>query len=146
MRIAVCLGTLLFMISGCKVDSNSIFNSLNSMIFKSFGFSIGNNASSLSIKELRLSGNIIESEVEVEGQVEEVSSNKTYFVISDQSARLLVVTTDLLPKVRDVVFQKGKGSKVKVIGKVEIGKKGLPFLKASAVTTSELLPQDGQKS
>ena len=146
MRIAVCLGILLFMLSGCKVDSNSIFNSLNSMIFMSFGFSIGNNASSLSIKELRLSGNIIESEVEVEGQVEEVSSNNTYFVISDQSARLLVVTTDLLPKVRGVVFKKGKGSTVKVIGKVEIGKKGLPFLKASAVTTSELLPQDGQKS
>ncbi len=146
MRNAFCLGILLLMNSGCKDDSNGIFNSLNSMIFKSFGFSLGNNALNLSIKELRLSGNITESEVEIEGQVEEVSSNNTYFVISDQTARLLVVTTDLLPKVRDVVFEKGKGSSVKVIGKVEIGKKGLPFLKASAVTTSEVIPEDGQKS
>ncbi len=146
MRNAFRLGILFLMISGCRDDSNGIFNSLNSMIFKSFGFSLGNNALNLSIKELRLSGNITESEVEIEGQVEEVSSNNTYFVISDQTARLLVVTTDLLPKVRDVVFEKGKGSSVKVIGKVEIGKKGLPFLKASAVTTSESLPEDGQKS
>ena len=146
MRNAFCLGILFLMISGCRDDSNGIFNSLNSMIFKSFGFSLGNNALNLSIKELRLSGNITESEVEIEGQVEEVSSNNTYFVISDQTARLLVVTTDLLPKVRDVIFEKGKGSSVKVIGKVEIGKKGLPFLKASAVTTSESLPEDGQKS
>ena len=146
MRNAFRLGILFLMISGCRDDSNGIFNSLNSMIFKSFGFSLGNNALNLSIKELRLSGNITESEVEIEGQVEEVSSNNTYFVISDQTARLLVVTTDLLPKVRDVIFEKGKGSSVKVIGKVEIGKKGLPFLKASAVTTSESLPEDGQKS
>ena len=146
MRNAFRLGILFLMISGCRDDSNGIFNSLNSMIFKSFGFSLGTNALNLSIKELRLSGNITESEVEIEGQVEEVSSNNTYFVISDQTARLLVVTTDLLPKVRDVVFEKGKGSSVKVIGKVEIGKKGLPFLKASAVTTSESLPEDGQKS
>ena len=146
MRHALCLGLLLLVVLGCKDDSNGIFSSLNSLVFKSFGFSIGNNASSLSIKELRLSGNIIESEVEIEGQVEEVSANNTYFVISDQTARLLVVTTDLLPKVRDVVFQSGKGSNVKVIGKVEIGKKGLPFLKASAITTSNALIEDGQKS
>lgn len=145
MRHALCFGLMLFVFSGCKDESNSIFSSLNSLIFKSFGFSVGNNASSLSIKELRLSGNIIESEVEIVGQVEEVSANNTYFVISDQTARLLVVTTELLPPVRDVVFQNGKGSNVKVIGKVEIGKKGLPFLKASAITSSEALTENGQK-
>jgi len=143
---ALCLGILFFWISGCKDDSNSIFHSVNSMIFKTFGISLDNNASSISIKELRLSGNIVESQVEIVGQVEEVSVNSTYFVISDQTARLLVVTTDLLPRVRDVVFKNGKGSSVKVIGKVEIGKKGLPFLKASAVTSSVPLAEDGQKS
>lgn len=146
MRNVLCLGLLFLVISGCKEESNGIFHSLNSILFKNFGISISNNASNLSIKELRLSGNIIESEVEIVGQVEEVSSNGTYFVISDQTARLLVVTTDLLPKVRDVVFQNSKGSFVRVIGKVEIGKKGLPFLKASAVTKSETLAADGQKS
>jgi hypothetical protein len=146
MRIVLCLGLSLFLFSGCKAESNSVFSSLNSLIYKSFGISIGNDASSLSIKELRLSGNIIESEVEIEGQVEEVSANNTYFVISDQTARLLVVTTEVLPTVRDVVFQNGKGSNVKVIGKVEIGKKGLPFLKASAITKSEALSENGQKS
>lgn len=146
MRRALCLSLLFFVVSGCKNDSNSIFSSLNSLIFKAFGYSIGNNASRLSIKELRLSGNIIESEVEIEGQLEELSSNSTYFVISDQTARLLVVTTELLPAVRSDVFQSGKGSHVKVIGKVEIGKKGLPFLNASALTISEALPENGQKS
>jgi hypothetical protein len=146
MRIALCLGFSLFFASGCKDDSNSVFSSLNSLIYKSFGFSIGNEASVLSIKELRLSGNIIESEVEIEGQVEEVSANNTYFVISDQTARLLVVTTEVLPTVRDVVFKSGKGSNVKVLGRVEIGKKGLPFLKASAISKSDGLTENGQKS
>jgi hypothetical protein len=146
MRNAICLGLLILSITGCKDESNGIFQSLNSLLFKTFGFSISNNASSLSIKELRLSGNIIESEVEIVGQVEEISSNGTYFVISDQTARLLVVTTELLPNVRDVVFENSKGSLVRVIGKVEIGKKGLPFLKASAVTKSEAPAVDGQKT
>ncbi len=146
MRQALCFGILLFAVTGCRNDSNSIVNSLDSLIYKSFGFSLANNASSLSIKELRLSGNIVEAEVEIEGQVQEISPNNTYFVISDQTARLLVVTTELLPAVRDAVFQSGKGLNVKVIGKVEIGKKGLPFLKASAITKSEAIAENGQKS
>jgi len=144
MRKVLCLGLFLTVFSGCKDDANGVLNSINSLAFKIFGISLGNNATSISIKELRLSGNIVESEVEIVGHVEELSANSTYFVISDQTAQLLVVTTDLLPRVRDVVFKNGKGSTVKVMGKVEIGKKGLPFLKASAVTRSETSVEVGQ--
>lgn len=131
---------------GCQREVGGLMRQVERLAFQTSGFSVLSNPATVSIKELRLSGNKLETQVVVEGRVEEFSKNSTYFVISDDSARLLVVTTDLPPKVSSIVYKGGRGSWVKVIGKVEIGKKGLPFLRASSVTSGSDLAMNGAKS
>lgn len=139
---------VLFLLSavGCQREASGLKRQIERFAFQISGLSVLGNPATVSIKELRLSGNKLETQVVIEGKVEEFSENSTYFVISDESARLLVVTTDLPPKTSNVVYKGGTGSKVKVIGKVEIGKKGLPFLRASSVTSGSSSPVIGAKS
>jgi hypothetical protein len=131
---------------GCQRELEHLIETVEGLTFKAAGVTLLSNPASVSIKELRLSGNSTESEVVISGKVEERSDNSTYFVISDDSARMLVVTTDLTPRMSEVVFKGADGSTVKVIGRVEIGRKGLPFLKASAVTALGDAPRNGSKS
>lgn len=127
---------VLFLLTGCQKELEGLMQTVEGLTYKATGVTILSNPASVSIKELRLSGNKLASEVVIEGKVEERSDNSTYFVISDETARMLVVTTDLTPRMSEVVFKGVEGSSVKVIGRVEIGKKGLPFLKASAITAA----------
>lgn len=138
-RVAAFVIIFMSSLSGCNKERESLLHTFEGMVFKSSGVILLSNPTNVSIKELRLTGNKIESEVVIEGRVEERSENSTYFVISDDTARMLVVTTDLLPRMSAVAFQAQQGATVKVIGRVEIGKKGLPFLKASAITTAGLM-------
>jgi hypothetical protein len=146
MRKSVFFIAMLLVCTGCRSETQSLMRSLDSLIFKTSGVSLLSNPSSVSIKELRLSGNKLETELVIEGQVEEMSKNGTFFVISDHSARLLVVTTDLSRRISDTVFKGSQGAAVRVIGKVEIGKKGLPFLRATAITSSGVSIAGGSKS
>lgn len=140
------LALLPVLLYGCERETQSLLGTLDSFVFKTAGVTLLSNPSSVSIKELRLSGNKADSEVVVEGKIEERSENSTYFVISDDSARMLVVTTELAPKMAEIAFKSPANSVVRVIGKVEIGKKGLPFLKASAITAEELTTTAGSKT
>jgi hypothetical protein len=111
-------------------------------LFRETGGTLFSSPEKLTLKEIHLdNGTLVGRQVVVEGVVQEVSPVGTFLVISDQSARLLVVLTDVghvlvdLPKKLDSLH---------VFGTVESGKKGLPFLKAVALRP--LVGNPGQAS
>jgi hypothetical protein len=98
------------------------------------GSTIFSSPERLTLKEIHLdNGTLVGRQVIVEGVVEDVSPVGTFLVVSDHSARLLVVLTDVghilsvLPK---------KSESLQVLGSIESGKKGLPFVRALALRRS----------
>lgn len=118
------------LIGGCWNGSN-VSMVVDEWLFREAGGTIFSSPEKLTLKEVHLdNGTLVGRQVIVEGIVEEVNPLGTFLVISDNSARLLVVLTDVanilgvLPK---------KTDSLQVFGSIESGKKGLPFLKAVAL-------------
>ena len=122
---------------GCLVGcERSLFVQVDDLLFTSWGRTVLAHPGSLTLKEIHLgSGSYAGEDVVVEGKVVELSQHGTYTVISDDEARLLVVLTDLLD---DPVRGSGLKGSVRFLGTVERGRKGLPLLRARAVSQREL--------
>ena len=85
----------------------------------------------LSMKAVHLDqGELVGRDLIVEGRVLEYGKNETYMVVADESARMLVVLTNLPPSERS--FQEMIPRDVRILGTVERGKRGLPFVLASS--------------
>jgi hypothetical protein len=85
------------------------------------------------------SGRLLGREVILEGQVLSYGKFDTYLVLSDESGRMLVVLTHLVgadSEVEDTIKRQQNKSVLRVLGSVERGKKGLPYLLARSVTFS----------
>ena len=83
-------------------------------------------------KELHFdTGRLLGREVILEGRIEEIGKYLTYIVISDESGRMLVVLTNI--ENLDPGFSEKKVQIIKVLGSVERGKKGLPYILASSI-------------
>jgi hypothetical protein len=117
-------------LSGCW-RRDSFPEMFDDWLFRMSGGTLFSNPERLSLKEIHLDNGMLTGRlVIVEGVVEGMSDLGTYLVMSDHSARLLVVLTDVdhMPFV-----QIGKRNTLNVLGKVESGKKGLPFVRAFSV-------------
>lgn len=79
-------------------------------------------------------GRLLGATVLLSAAVEELGKHDTYIVVSDGSGRMLVVLTNL----EDSGFVKNdlKEKKVEILGTVERGKKGLPYILARSVKLS----------
>lgn len=115
---------------GC-VSPEILSEKVDQWLFQQFGGLIFDASPELSTKDLHLdSGGLIGQRVIVRGEVLSWGEHGTHLVLGDQSGRLLVVTTGAIDLVKDF---SGKNAKViRVYGKVERGKKGLPYLFALA--------------
>lgn len=92
----------------------------------------GSFAKTITAKELHLdSGKLTNVPVVVEGQILATGDQFTHLLLSDDSGRILVQLTQL-PEIEDY-FRRFKPSRIKVIGILERGKKGLPYLVADTV-------------
>lgn len=119
-----------FFLGGCW-NGSGFSVVVDEWLFRETGGTLFSNPERLTLKEIHLdNGTLVGRQVVVEGVVQEVSPVGTFLVIADQSARLLVVLTDVdnavgsLPKKQDLLH---------IFGTIESGKKGLPFLKAVAL-------------
>jgi len=84
------------------------------------------------IKEIHLdNGTLMQTPVLVEGTVLEIGNHQTYFILGDETAKLIVLLTDL-----DTGWEivQGMNTKtVKVLGSVEMRRRGIPVVKARAI-------------
>ena len=101
-------------------------------VFKWSGGTLFSAPNPLSVKEVHLPDESVpEGRVQVVGQVVEVGQYGTHVVISDSSARLLVVLTEL--EFEDALTELRVDQEIGVMGNVVSGKKGLPYLQALAL-------------
>jgi hypothetical protein len=113
--------------------------------FEHFGSTPFSNPETLTLKEIHLdNGNLAGREIVVEGKIVQVSDHSTYLVLSDDSARMLVVLTDLDQSGPLAQLSGGTKSRVmRVLGTVESGRKGLPFVKARSLSLAKEPPAAG---
>ena len=127
----VFLAAILALVSGCSPD-HFVSRFADSVAFRVVGVAPVADVDTLTLKEIHLdNGGLTGRQVIVKGAVVSRSKHGTHLVMTDETARLLVVLTDLKPMQPNM--REHDVEVVSIMGTVESGKKGLPFLKASAV-------------
>ena len=121
----------LVLLGGClRVDE--VPETVDRLLFKHLGGSLFGDPNHLSMKAIHLdNGALIGKEVVLEGAVLEVSEYFTYLVMSDETARMLVVLADL--EGAGPMLQDRQPRILRVLGVVEGGKKGLPYVTARSL-------------
>lgn len=76
-------------------------------------------------------GDLFEKDVILEGKILERGEASTHLVMADQDGRILVVLTGVDESYR--ILGDESVNHVKILGRLERGKKGLPYLLAKAV-------------
>lgn len=125
---------VLLLLTGCSGDEG--FSSLiDRMSFRLTGGTVFSSPAQITTKELHFdTGRLLGQDVIVKGTVVVRGKYSTHFVVEDGSGRILIKLTEM-PDSRE---QPEAGSvAVKVLGTVERGKKGLPYIMASSVNWPE---------
>ena len=100
-------------------------------IFKCVGMTPLTTAETVTMKEIHLdNGSLLGREVIVRGNVVVRSKHATHIVWADETARLLIVLTDI--ESYDILDNDAPDV-VSVLGTVESGKKGLSFIRATSL-------------
>ncbi|NDE14076.1 hypothetical protein EBZ80_04015 [bacterium] len=132
-KVVLSLGLLLISLTGC-VGDESLVNTLDRAFFSRTGRFLFSSYSSVTMKEIHLGLEELRGKkVSIEGRVIEAGKHQTFFIMEDDSARMLVVLTRYPNVLPDLGSRNGKI--VRVLGIVGNGKKGLPIVMASAIRT-----------
>lgn len=129
-RTAIMTGALA--LTGCS----NIGERIDRFAFESFGGTLISSPLEVTVKEIHLdNGKLLGQKIIVHGAVVNVGEHATHLVVADESARLLVVTTNLTDA-SDVLRDNNLKS-FSVMGTLERGKKGLPYVLAKAIATTD---------
>jgi len=128
MRILSIL--IAFFATSCSGDLGTW---LDTSTFHSFGSTLFSDPQQVSLKEVHLdAGQLVGKTVVIEGNVVSVGKCQTHLVLADSTARMLVVLTKIHGETER--YEKKAPKFVKVLGVVERGKKGLPYISALAIS------------
>jgi hypothetical protein len=120
------------LLTGC-MKASELPQLVDRVAFEHGGGTLFANPDLLTMKEIHLdNGTLAGREIILEGQVAEVSEHRTYLVLTDDSARMLVVLTELDSAFASALKDKPPGH-LRVLGRIENGKKGLPYIMARAI-------------
>lgn len=116
----------------------SVSENIDRRFFSWFGGTLFSSPGQITLKEIHLAGgSLLGKDVIVEGTLVDRSRNDTYVVIADESARMLVVLSELAAQSdhwdSDLAFSKERP--IRIHGSVQSGKKGLPFIMAKSITS-----------
>lgn len=123
----------LFLVQGCSKQTFTTF--FDSLSFRWTGHTFFQEAGVRTFKEIHFdSGNLLGQDVIIEGRVLRTGEFFTHVVLTDNSGRMLVVLTDI----SDAEALIGTGREgLMVLGTVERGRKGLPFVLARSLKPVE---------
>ena len=123
-------------LGACK-QSNQLKKYIDYQSFEMVGGTLFSAPSQVTMKEIHLDkGLLFGQEVMLKGTIMEIGSYQTYMVLSDNTARMLVVLTDL--DFYDKICEENlKGEEVKILGVVDYGKKGLPYILAKSIVVAQ---------
>ena len=124
---------LVGLLGGCN---GSLSSQVDDGLFRRWGRTLLSHPETLTLKEIHLgSGAYTGRDVISAGKVVQWSEHGTYAVISDDEARMLVVLTELGGDAAGVAS--GEAKFVRVLGTLERGRKGLPVLRAHALSVRD---------
>ena len=107
---------------------------LDTWSFAQTGGTIFGNPFQVTTKQLHFdTGELFGKDIVLEGKVEYFGAAFTHLLLADKEGKVLVVTTSLPELYKD--FDKAIGPRIRILGRLERGKKGLPYLMARAVDT-----------
>jgi hypothetical protein len=131
LKLAMGLLAVLSITTGCW-RQESVPHLIDHLSFHHIGGTLFTNPDLLTMKEIHLdNGTLTGREVIVEGKVAEVSPHGTYLVLVDDTARMMVVLTDM--ESGRPLLEAEKPKALRVLGTVESGKKGLPQIRAHSL-------------
>ena len=132
---------VLCLIQGCE-QSEKMPLFIDKLVFSAVGSTVFSKPDQVTMQKIHLDkGALVGKDVMIEGKVLKTGRYDTYMVMSDETARMLVVLTDVDVKVRALNREIKSGQfPVRIIGTVEYGKKGLPFIQAKSL---RLNPKEG---
>ena len=122
---------LLIGLSAC--EGQKVLSDFDNTAFQTLGVTFFDRPQKATMKQIHLDrGMMVGQSVMVSGKVVDVGAYETFVVLNDETARMLVVLTELdSPRLlREVDI---RGLEVRILGTVDYGKKGLPFVLARSV-------------
>lgn len=123
------LGLLLTL--GCARKAG-MKESIDYVAFEYTGGTFFSEPERVSTKELHLDGGqLTGKEVIIEGDIISLGKYATHLMVGDDSGKLLVVLTAL--EDADVKMKNRENRPIKILGSIERGRKGLPYLLARSV-------------
>lgn len=134
-KAGLFLAMILLSLTTSCIGDESLVNSLDRAVFSRSGKFLFSSYAPITLKEIHLGLEELRGKkVLIEGKVVEAGKHHTFFIMEDDSARMLVVLTRFPNILPDLGTRHGKN--VRVLGIVGNGKKGLPVVMASAIRTS----------
>ena len=129
------LGCVSLLMLGCHVrEIHVIGERLDHILYHLVGKTFISQPTLVTVKEIHLDkGLLLGQIVEISGQVVEVGEFGTYAILADDTARMLVVLTDIdsEPETSELVSNSAQSSShYKILGSIDYGKRGLPYLLA----------------
>lgn len=125
----------LVLIVSCNRDGH-FKKEMDYTIFAAFGSSVFDNYPATTIKEIHLDeGKRLGKEVVVKGEIIKIGKFNTHLVIKDQVGKILVILTQM-DNIDDFLKQKSIRN-IEVLGSIERGKKGLPYVLARSIHIME---------
>jgi hypothetical protein len=138
MKTIIAIFSLLTLASCHSVQSLS--NGLDTWSFAQTGGTIFGSPYQVTTKQLHFdTGELFGKDVVLEGQVEYFGASFTHLLLADKEGKVLVVTTELPESYKE--FSQERTPRIRILGRLERGKKGLPYLLARAVDTVERSPK-----
>lgn len=120
--------------TGACQSAQTLSDGLDTWSFTKTGGTVFTSPFQVTTKQLHFdTGELLGKDVVLEGDVDYFGSSFTHLVVGDKEGKMLVVTTDLGDMYKD--FDGTKTAHVRILGRLERGKKGLPYLLARAVDT-----------
>lgn len=124
----------LLVFPGC-LQKEVIIHKVDTLLFEEIGSTIFINPLQPTMKEVHLDLAALRGkEVILEGKISDVSEHLTYMVMSDDNARMLVVLNKL--EGRRIDLRSNQTLQVRVLGTIENGQKGLPYIMARSLNIS----------
>ena len=123
--------SIMLSLQGCY-DKLTLTEFVDKKSFEITGATIFSQPGQITTKEIHFdSGNLLGREVVIEGNIVKTGKFYTHLVLTDESGRMLVVLT----KIEDAedVLKVSNPEKIKVLGTIERGKKGLPYVLAKSL-------------
>lgn len=124
---------LVLFLTACQGEK-SVMQIMDDTAFSWTGGTVFSDPGQLTMKELHFDdGKMLGREVIVEGEIISTGKYYTYLVLNDDSGRMLVVLTHL--EEAEEFLKTDNPKIIKVLGTVERGKKGLPYILARSINS-----------